>query len=456
MPDDILRHFNIDPTALEPQSDYSWAFEPWLATGNASILVATDKLATPAMQLWTNSRVRLSLRVQQDVMSCLKVILWNLIRAASSDPMRSIGIATGKEALNSSRRYRPAFMSERAFTAAMNALIDANVIHRARTAYHYAGGGQITRYRLTAMAMETMQSDLTRRHVERTVNLAHQFWVSDANETIRLKDRGINRGSGKRQPRLCHYDDTDETHRMRDNLARINVVLSKAQIVTAHPISLDAYYDPDRLDDYRLIEEAQTLYRVFNHTSFDLGGRFYGGWWQYVRKGVRRGILINGHRTVEADYSGLHPAILFAERGIDIPPDPYSAVRDLSSGENPVWRKAVKRTFNAMLNATQGTIEPRNFDLTPYGIDRRQFQKMVRDAFPDLQDAFGTGTGRRLQRADSDLMEAILLRFADQGVPVLPVHDSVIIQADRQDELLHVMKNVFRERYGQTPPVRLG
>ncbi len=38
--------------------------------------------------------------------------------------------------------------------------------------------------------------------------------------------------------------------------------------------------------------------------------------------------------------------------------------------------------------------------------------------------------------------------FANKGVPVLPVHDSFIIAAQHQQELVAVMKRVFGERFG--------
>ena len=41
-----------------------------------------------------------------------------------------------------------------------------------------------------------------------------------------------------------------------------------------------------------------------------------------------------------------------------------------------------------------------------------------------------------------------MLHFAKKGVPVLPVHDSFIIAAQHQRELVAGMKRVFGERFG--------
>jgi hypothetical protein len=61
----------------------------------------------------------------------------------------------------------------------------------------------------------------------------------------------------------------------------------------------------------------QQVHRVFNRSSFDNGGRFYGPWWQQCPKKWRREIFINDAPTIEQDYSSLHIALLYARRGIN-------------------------------------------------------------------------------------------------------------------------------------------
>lgn len=269
-------------------------------------------------------------------------------------------------------------------------------------------------------------------------------WTDDPNfETIRLKD---NKGG------LRDYEGTTETQRMRGNLDRINSVLESAQItIPAEAFDNDAV----AAQTYERVQQGVRLYRTFKGNAFDSGGRFYGGWWIQHLKKQRPSIQINGLPTVEADYRGLYAAILFAEHGIAIPDDPYSAVPDLSHGKDPNWRKAVKTTFNAMLNAAGRLNEPSEFDLTPYSITKQDFQQMIRDAFPAFHAEFRSNAWGRLQRAESDLMEAVLLHFSELGIPVLPIHDGAIVQADRGEDLRDTMQAVFMDRYGQRPSVRL-
>ena len=64
-----------------------------------------------------------------------------------------------------------------------------------------------------------------------------------------------------------------------------------------------------------------------------------------------------------------------------------------------------------------------------------------------IEDAFYSGQGLRLQYIDSQLAKRIVLHFANEGVTELPVHDSFIIAAHHEQELVAVMKSVFAERF---------
>lgn len=55
-----------------------------------------------------------------------------------------------------------------------------------------------------------------------------------------------------------------------------------------------------------------TLRRIFTRDRIDLGGRFYGGWWQLIPSEMRKHIGIDGHLTVEADFSGMALNCLYA------------------------------------------------------------------------------------------------------------------------------------------------
>src|SRR5215831_2966433 len=140
---------------------------------------------------------------------------------------------------------------------------------------------------------------------------------------------------------LVHYDDTARTRRWRRNLKEINEALLSATIgLKGQPIR-----EGDLLRAERANIGAATarLHRVFNQSSFSLGGRFYGGWWQNIPSEYRADITINGAPTVEIDYPRLHPSLLYAICGHSMMGDPYD-IPDIE-------RRLVKRAFNTLVNA---------------------------------------------------------------------------------------------------------
>lgn len=119
-------------------------------------------------------------------------------------------------------------------------------------------------------------------------------------------------------------------------------------------------------------------------------------------------------------------------------------------------RDHAKTTLAALLNAPSGnTAEPRNFDEDKHGMTTEAFRQSVHDAFPMVHGLLGKNIGMKLQRDESDLAEMVMLRFVDQGLPILPIHDAFMVQEHLKDELVQVMKDVFKSKHGQMPHVKV-
>lgn len=407
----------------------SWAFEPYLELHHHTANTALGPVLEELSAHWVQGFQRMPNPQRQDnFIKCLRAILLNLMRVWTVDATLTVGIPSGKGRLDKEKRYRPRFMSVQYHRAALALLQERGLVWIVKAGHQQEDYAETARYSLTEAACYLLPaSGLT----------ARDFSIGRRDEVILLKDT---------EGRLTRYSDTSETRGMRANLHRLNDLLVGTGITTtrsAHPLNdFDDKYSGQKTD----------LYRVFNNGRFAQGGRFYGGWWQHAKKHLRRCITIDGQPTVEADFKGMHPAILFAKNGLDIPADPYAFVPGIA--ENETLRKHAKYTFLALLNAGRGdTAEPRDFDSAAHGMTAKEFRQLVRDAFPMLPGIFGTGIGLYLQREDSDMAERIMLHFAERDIPVLTVHDSFIIAARHRDELVRVMQRMFRDAYGQTPVV---
>lgn len=280
-------------------------------------------------------------------------------------------------------------------------------------------------------------------------------------ETV-LTDKVGKNGKPVKETRKLQYSDTPYSITARENLEKINKVRS------SYWIDLDITNEQyDDLEE-RLAKKSKetkhpdtinlanrSLYRVYNSTDFKKGGRFYGGWWQGIPSEYRAHITIDGKSTVEYDYSGLHPAMLYAKEGKLAPDKPYEAIiaklPNIVGVDVVALRKACKRCFNAMLNAEKDmTRSPKGVKLSEFnGLTWRQMKAVILEVHEPISKYFFSGIGSELQRIDSDMAEEVMLHFASYGVPapVLPVHDSFIMHHGYERELSTAMNAAFKKRF---------
>ena len=407
----------------------SWAFEPYLELHNDSANAALEPTLNSLRDEWLQSFERKpNPKMQCNFVNCLRAFLINLMRVHIEDDGLTVGIPSQKERLGNQVQYRPAFMSVHYYRKALKLLLDSGLVDMVKRGHRQENYGETSRYALSDLALKCLPVNNIR---------ADDFDIGRRDEVILLKDT---------KHRLIRYEQTHETQTMRDNLRKLNDLLERSEIATTRPASVHFDFDSD------FSGQATDLYRVFNNGDFKQGGRFYGGWWIHAKKHFRRIITINGEATIEADFKGLHPAILFAKNDLPIPPDPYALIPGVA--ENSALRGPAKTTFLALMNAgPRGTTEPKDFNAQKYGMTAKAFRQTVKDAFPMLPGIFGTGRGLFLQREDSDLAEQIMLHFVDKGIAILPIHDSFIVAEQHKDELVKVMQTTFQNAYGQTPSV---
>lgn len=248
--------------------------------------------------------------------------------------------------------------------------------------------------------------------------------------------------------KLKQYRDTIETARIRAILKRVNAVNEKANI----------WYERDRLHPslVAIFKEKFTLYGRL-HTR---GYRHYQGFSEEERSEI----LINGDPVVELDFAGLHPNLLYAMQGKQFFGDPYSIV-----DERPEARPFLKQILLCLLNSKDEITAEKaaNFwlahnhkersELHKIGITRaRPFIDAFKEKHKPIAHHFCTGkeTGLRIMNLDAKIALDIVNHFAKQGIPILAVHDSFIVQQQYRDELHQTMKRIYRKHTGHRITVK--
>ena len=149
-------------------------------------------------------------------------------------------------------------------------------------------------------------------------------------ECIILRDKDLEDNKAKD----IEYEDTPQTNKMRAEVQAYN------QMMLEHYVDVASLEQPFIIRDVKRngrnirqhvqIDQTQKFVRrIFSRSSWEMNGRWNGGFWQNLPKELRREILINDEPTDEIDYSGLHPSILALEAGSRLEGDPYDLGRQV-------------------------------------------------------------------------------------------------------------------------------
>ena len=214
--------------------------------------------------------------------------------------------------------------------------------------------------------------------------------------------------------------------------------------------------------------------------DFDHHGRIYTRRYghQGLRKVERATIEFNGQPSVELDYRGMHPRMLYHPEGIAYTSDPYALWGDATTEQQ---RLMAKKLVNALINAPSqnAAVAACNRAMSSRTNDGKMKQgkalqeaRKLRDAYKAagfkfrdmvpvvlnyhrrIDQYFGSDMGMKLMRIDSAIALDILDHFAELGVPCLACHDSFIVPKRARDELSEVMHSTYLTRVGFMPQIR--
>ena len=232
------------------------------------------------------------------------------------------------------------------------------------------------------------------------------------------------------------YADTPQTKSFRDELGRINDWLQAADIEFLPVDGMEKTVDVN----------DRKLHRTFNNSSFEQGGRLFGGFWQNLSKRQRRdGILLNGMYAVTLDYGQMGPRMVYGLAGVQ---PHFEDAYKVSGLENCC--AGVKKLFNAMLQSSktlgrfpEGTREqfPRKYNVT-------EVAEMIQAFHSPIGEYFYRGYGMHQQYHESQVLSAVLMRLMDEDIVALPIHDAVIVPAVHEKDAKEIMLQVFKEMTG--------
>ena len=204
------------------------------------------------------------------------------------------------------------------------------------------------------------------------------------------------------------------------------------------------------------------LRRIFNNSTFEQGGRWFGGWWQLIPSEYRSQILINGEQTTELDYSCCFPRMIYHLEGSDNGEEDLYFIPELAAAAEAQglnWesvRDSVKKLFNILINAgPEHRIGKVSGLCLPKGFKRpNKVYPLIEKKHEAVARWFRSGAGLQLMNRESAICEAILTEGVAQSILVLPIHDSFVVQARHKGWLRDVMVSCYRDQIGFEPRIK--
>lgn len=457
----------IDPEHSRPLDVHRWSDHPEIKALTDEIWLEITEVEG-LIVLPTGNRKPLAPLIKQ-----LRVLLVDLYVGWLADPSLSIGISRSNNSYVPKSRYN-GFHISKDILKVVDALVAVGLLdhHNFRNDRVYGGKfSRTSRYRPSKKLQDRFSKlqdlvfDISYNEKEETIFLT-DFDTDELGNFVRTKDRMKKRS-------LIKYEDDDDPRIVpwRLTLNNYNALLDQCHIDIS---SLDKPYIERKTKDNKIQRvpigrSNQFVKRVFSRNSWELNGRFYGGWWQQVNSTYRKDIMIDGSPTVEIDYKGMHVAILALEQGV-LKRDDYDwynlgeiVVGGLTEAEQ---RKALKLLVltainsddkNAAFKAYQSTrTASKDIDTGLYKfprLNKTQLDLLLNcfiEKHPFLDKGLCSDRGIELMFMDSQIADIIITKFLEQNEPVLTVHDSYIVKADKAQLLEQTMaeatKTVFNNR----------
>jgi len=267
--------------------------------------------------------------------------------------------------------------------------------------------------------------------------------------------------------RLCKFEDQIE------QVNRCNLKYAWAEFGTS------------ALTGKPMIRPVNPCLRMIYSSRLWIGGRLYT--WgpasgQALSKHRRQNVLIDSEPVAEFDFSA-HALRMLYHRYAEFDPN---RTQDLYRPETvlprfyksrhatpeacAVARDFVKRVTNACLNVSHRTrakkaaekafADHEDFELLRkiiHSVERTSPSNVVERVWrlhPEVNSFFFSNVGRKLTRLECRLMLKILLRFAEAGMPVLGIHDALLVRKRDAHFARRAMKAEYRHLFGFDPVVK--
>jgi hypothetical protein len=436
-----------DPWHSRPLDVHRWS-------DHAAAIALSDQLWEEFFPDLAKEDSRTGPKPKTSFRSQFRVVLLDLWVAWKEDPALSLGVPLSSNAWATTSRYNALHISKKVIPI-IGRMRELGLVDFAKGSYHGPGETANRNSRIRAAPRLVAYFETCALSLRQVAHHPDQ-------ECIILKAKDDPADIAK----PIEYEDTEQTVAMRAVLRDYNALLAKTFIdipsLDESYVSREITSGPREGETERVsTEPARTFVRrIFSRGSWDLNGRFYGGWWQQVNRTTRSRIFLNDVPTIEVDYRGLHVTLLSHEQGVELVGDPYELPEGTLPGHVPQLQRAIVKQL--VLTCINARSRPAAFAAfregwptghVAKGMDNEELAVLL-DVFiakhPHLAGSICSDQGIRLMNVDSRIAERLIRLYTAAGIPILCVHDSFIVPYNGAKRLRQSMRHASRAVVGKS------
>ncbi len=409
-----LQRFNIDQSFVYLRYN-------WISTSTKLLQIAVE-LAEACRHSRGKKR-----QVKTDFTPAFNTVLTSLEVSGAYTQGQWIRIVTDGEVYGGEAQRSAAH--HRSVLTALKWLIDSDYLLKVdkRRTVKVVGSSQLHHLPFAYVITDKWRHEIS----DQPISLQHEVVRNPLSSYVQLRKKLIT--SKKAVERSVSLQITsDDRKRHPDLIEASERLLERADDVWRH-VRI-------HLGDMPLPAMQTTMTRIFNNGSFDQGGRFYCQL-QNLRKDQRIHLRFNDEPTVEIDFAGMHPHLLYQLQGESFNGDPY-VIKGFD-------RETVKVAFNTLINRDsskhKGPLAASlvwNLGIT--SAEASELENALYKLHHRIAGYFNTGYGLKLQKLDSQMAFDVMTHFFMQlKRPVLMVHDSAIVSVRDVETLKLCMVDAY-------------
>lgn len=386
----------------------------------------------------TNRNAKASKQALQSVILCLCQSIEYM-----QPPMTGITHSRTNTRTKLSERYKTNHYNAEIFTRALDRMGEAGYVTQ-----HMGFRGKGYRKGLATLFLPTNLFHKWMHEHREELSLT-QFM--EYRELVVLKDA---------QKRFKEYSESDYTKAMRQRIRASNklrqqhtwryIPLDKTYWHTfnnTHKVKREYCHYVEGLTPFKELNRKDLeCVRIFSE-DFKSAGRFFCSA-QNLSKHERATLTIDNRPTVEIDLKSLHPRLLYNLNGLEAPDDCYAA-------DTIEQRKLNKRISMFVLNCASHA-EARKALMSEQIIPSHKAQEAIQ-AFVNRHEPIAKHFFKKawasLQHTESRITDYTLAQCHIRGIPVLPVHDSYIVETKHAFKMIDIIISTYKRITGFNPVV---